>query len=93
MLKLPNEANLDSYRALCSDDAEQDFFNNIVHLQVTPLLSSLKNYVFNLEQYLCGLCFMSFSSMQKHRRARALSRFSNIVSSGNLSKVSLSNMF
>ncbi|XP_042033869.1 small subunit processome component 20 homolog [Salvia splendens] len=56
VLKLPNEANLDSYRALCSDDAEQDFFNNIVHLQ-------------------------------KHRRARALSRFSNIVSSGNLSKV------
>ncbi|XP_047962589.1 small subunit processome component 20 homolog isoform X2 [Salvia hispanica] len=55
VLKLPNEANLDSYRALCSDDAEQDFFNNIVHLQ-------------------------------KHRRARALSRFSNIVSSGNLSK-------
>ncbi|KAL1533475.1 small subunit processome component 20 isoform X1 [Salvia divinorum] len=56
VLKLPNEANLDSYSALCSDDAEQDFFNNIVHLQ-------------------------------KHRRARALSRFSNIVSSGNLSEV------
>ncbi|XP_057768678.1 uncharacterized protein LOC130988750 [Salvia miltiorrhiza] len=56
VLKLPKEANLDSYWALCSDDAEQDFFKNIVHLQ-------------------------------KHRRARALSRFSNIVSSGNLSKV------
>ncbi|KAH6788665.1 hypothetical protein C2S51_003671 [Perilla frutescens var. frutescens] len=56
VLKLPKEANLHSYRALCSDDAEQDFFNNIVHLQ-------------------------------KHRRARALSRFSKIVSSGNLSKV------
>ncbi|KAH6786084.1 hypothetical protein C2S51_038539 [Perilla frutescens var. frutescens] len=56
VLKLPKEANLDSYRALCSDDAEQDFFNNIVHLQ-------------------------------KHRRARALSRFSKIVGSGNLSTV------
>ncbi|XP_073273960.1 uncharacterized protein [Primulina huaijiensis] len=32
VLKLPNVASLDSYRALCSDDAEQDFFNNIVHL-------------------------------------------------------------
>ncbi|KAL0281893.1 UNVERIFIED_CONTAM: hypothetical protein Sangu_2982500 [Sesamum angustifolium] len=30
VLKLPKVANLDSYRALCSDDAEQDFFNNIV---------------------------------------------------------------
>lgn len=40
VLKLPSEANLDSYRALCSDDAEQDFFNNIVHLQVKPLFSS-----------------------------------------------------
>ncbi|KAH6811413.1 hypothetical protein C2S51_025175 [Perilla frutescens var. frutescens] len=56
VLKLPKEANLHSYRALCSDDAEQDFFNNIINLQ-------------------------------KHRRARALSRFSKIVSSGNLSKV------
>lgn len=34
MLKLPNVANLDSYMSLCGDDAEQDFFNNIVHLQV-----------------------------------------------------------
>ncbi|KAL7121582.1 hypothetical protein ACP275_02G190700 [Erythranthe tilingii] len=33
VLKLPNVANLDSYRVLCSDDAEQDFFGNIVHLQ------------------------------------------------------------
>ncbi|KAG6388570.1 hypothetical protein SASPL_149999 [Salvia splendens] len=47
VLKLPNESNLDSYRALCSDDAEQDFFNNIVHLQVityevvVPLLFSM----------------------------------------------------
>lgn len=34
VLKLPQEANLASYRALCNDDAEQDFFYNIVHLQV-----------------------------------------------------------
>ncbi|KAL8494904.1 hypothetical protein ACS0TY_019169 [Phlomoides rotata] len=54
--KLPEKANLDSYRVLCSDDAEQDFFKNIIHLQ-------------------------------KHRRARALSRFCNIVSSKNLSEV------
>ncbi|KAG8377667.1 hypothetical protein BUALT_Bualt08G0056700 [Buddleja alternifolia] len=33
VLRIPTVANLDSYRALCSDDAEQDFFNNIVHLQ------------------------------------------------------------
>ncbi|KAL6561306.1 hypothetical protein OROMI_016907 [Orobanche minor] len=56
VLKLPKEANLDSYRALCSDDAEQDFFSNIVHLQT-------------------------------HMRVRALSCFSNIISSRNLSKV------
>ncbi|KAL6530029.1 hypothetical protein OROMI_028674 [Orobanche minor] len=55
VLKLPKEANLDSYRALCSDDAEQDFFSNIVHLQT-------------------------------HMRVRALSCFSNIISSRNLSK-------
>lgn len=38
MLKLPKGANLDSYRALCNDDTEQDFFNNVVHLQVRLLL-------------------------------------------------------
>ncbi|XP_047962279.1 small subunit processome component 20 homolog [Salvia hispanica] len=53
--KLPREAKLYSYRALCCDDVEQDFFYNIVHLQ-------------------------------KHRRARALARFSNFVSSVYLSK-------
>ncbi|XP_073124564.1 uncharacterized protein [Henckelia pumila] len=56
VLKLPKVASLDSYRALCSDDAEQDFFNNIVHLQ-------------------------------KHRRAKALSRFRNIFTSEKLSEV------
>ncbi|KAL0433004.1 UNVERIFIED_CONTAM: Small subunit processome component 20 [Sesamum latifolium] len=62
VLKLPKVANLDSYRALCSDDAEQDFFNNIVHLQ-------------------------------KHRRARALSRFRNIVISGSLSEAITNKVF
>ncbi|XP_042045018.1 small subunit processome component 20 homolog [Salvia splendens] len=56
VLKLPNEPNLDSYRALCCVHVEQDFFYNIVHVQ-------------------------------KHRRARAVVRFSNFVRSGNLSNV------
>ncbi|ONI16066.1 hypothetical protein PRUPE_3G077100 [Prunus persica] len=50
VLKLPEVANLGSLKALCDEDAEIDFFNNIVHLQ-------------------------------KHRRARALSRFRNVISS------------
>ncbi|KAL0366725.1 UNVERIFIED_CONTAM: Small subunit processome component 20 [Sesamum radiatum] len=62
VLKLPKVANLGSYGALCSDDAEQDFFNNIVHLQ-------------------------------KHRRARALSRFRNIVISGSLSEAITKKVF
>ncbi|XP_065859552.1 U3 small nucleolar RNA-associated protein 20-like [Euphorbia lathyris] len=49
VLKLPEFENLKPLKALCSEDAEQDFFNNIIHLQ-------------------------------KHRRAKALSRFSNVVS-------------
>lgn len=31
---LPEVANLGSLKDLCDDDAEIDFFNNIVHLQV-----------------------------------------------------------
>ncbi|KAM1823011.1 hypothetical protein ACFX1X_025378 [Malus domestica] len=46
---LPEVANLGSLKDLCDDDAEIDFFNNIVHLQ-------------------------------KHRRARALTRFRNVIS-------------
>ncbi|KAL6970989.1 hypothetical protein U1Q18_030668 [Sarracenia purpurea var. burkii] len=60
VLKLAKVSSLKSFRALCSDDAEQDFFNNIIHLQ-------------------------------KHRRARALLRFRNFVSSGNLSEVIITN--
>lgn len=37
MLKLPEVENLTSLGALCSKDAEVDFFNNIVHLQVSFL--------------------------------------------------------
>ncbi|KAL7595784.1 hypothetical protein Lser_V15G29528 [Lactuca serriola] len=33
VLKLPNVFNLESYQVLRSEDAEKDFFNNIVHLQ------------------------------------------------------------
>ncbi|KAF5740542.1 small subunit processome component 20 isoform X1 [Tripterygium wilfordii] len=56
VLKLPELENLNSLKNLCSEDAEQDFFNNIVHIQ-------------------------------KHRRARALSRFRNVVSMHNISEV------
>ncbi|XP_059666315.1 uncharacterized protein LOC132312087 [Cornus florida] len=62
VLKLPKVQNLNSFRALCSDDAEQDFFNNIIHLQ-------------------------------KHRRAKALSRFRNLAHTGNLSEVITNKIF
>lgn len=55
VLKLPQLPNLKSLKALCSEDAEVDFFNNIVHIQ-------------------------------KHRRAKALTRFRNVVSGGSLSE-------
>lgn len=31
--------SLNSFRPLCSDDPEVDFFNNILHLQVTFLMA------------------------------------------------------
>lgn len=34
MLKLPGVLKLGSYGALYSQDPEQDFFNNVIHLQV-----------------------------------------------------------
>ncbi|KAK9281533.1 hypothetical protein L1049_004436 [Liquidambar formosana] len=61
-LKLPEVPNLRSLKALCSEDAEVDFFNNIMHLQ-------------------------------KHRRARALSRFRNVVSADNLSEGIMNKVF
>lgn len=35
VLKLSGIQSLGTLKVLCSDDAEVDFFNNIVHLQVT----------------------------------------------------------
>ncbi|KAB1206516.1 hypothetical protein CJ030_MR7G000028 [Morella rubra] len=55
VLKHPEVANLYSLRALCSKDAEVDFFNNIIHLQ-------------------------------RHRRARALLRFRNAISTSDMSE-------
>jgi hypothetical protein len=45
-MKLPEVANLNSLRALCSSDPEVDFFNNIVHLQVSSMLYLPKLDVF-----------------------------------------------
>ena len=41
VIKLPQLTNLNLFRALCSEDADQDFFNNIIHLQVILLLCML----------------------------------------------------
>ncbi|KAG5588462.1 hypothetical protein H5410_048896 [Solanum commersonii] len=62
VLKLPTVEDFKSFAVLYSEDPEQDFFNNIVHLQ-------------------------------RHRRARALLRFKNVISSGNLSKVLINKVF
>ncbi|KNA06859.1 hypothetical protein SOVF_177220 isoform A [Spinacia oleracea] len=62
VLKLSGIPSLGSLKVLCSEDAEVDFFNNIVHLQ-------------------------------KHRRVRALSRFRNIVATGQLSEFMLKRVF
>ncbi|KAF2288910.1 hypothetical protein GH714_022732 [Hevea brasiliensis] len=62
VLKLPEVENLNSFKVLCSEDAEQDFFNNIIHLQ-------------------------------KHRRARAVLRFSNIISKSKMSEDIMNKVF
>ncbi|KAL3360047.1 hypothetical protein AABB24_016514 [Solanum stoloniferum] len=62
VLKLPTVEDFKSFAVLYSEDPEQDFFNNIVHLQ-------------------------------RHRRARALLRFKNVISSGNLSKILINKVF
>ncbi|XP_057544903.1 uncharacterized protein LOC130824041 isoform X1 [Amaranthus tricolor] len=62
VLKLTGIPNLGTLKVLCSQDAEVDFFNNIVHLQ-------------------------------KHMRARALSRFRNLVGNGQLSELMLKRVF
>lgn len=37
VLRLPHMPDLNSFKVLCSEDAEVDFFNNITHLQVSSL--------------------------------------------------------
>ncbi|KAJ4967931.1 hypothetical protein NE237_014632 [Protea cynaroides] len=62
VLNLKEVPALNSLRSLCSEDAEVDFFNNILHLQ-------------------------------KHRRARALLRFRNVVRAGDLSETIVNKVF
>jgi len=49
VLKLPEVANLNSLGMLCSNDAEVDFFNNIIHLQV----SFLCYFLLRLHMFFC----------------------------------------
>lgn len=48
-IKLPSIANLESYGALYSQDPEQDFFSNIIHLQV--MLSVVDCFLVNVGCY------------------------------------------
>ncbi|KAL6970972.1 hypothetical protein U1Q18_030651 [Sarracenia purpurea var. burkii] len=48
VLKLAKVSSLKSFRALCSDDAEQDFFNNIIHLQVIITNKVFVPFFFNM---------------------------------------------
>lgn len=59
ILKLPQLSNLNSFKDLCSGDAEVDFFKNIIHLQVIFFCNIILwlAYVFvdsrsNVENYL-----------------------------------------
>ncbi|CAN0891198.1 Small subunit processome component 20 homolog [Linum grandiflorum] len=62
VLKLPVVSNLGSFKNLCSEDAEQDFFKNIIHLQ-------------------------------KHRRAKALTRFKITISGSSMSEGVINKVF
>ncbi|CAL1353831.1 unnamed protein product [Linum trigynum] len=62
VLKLPEVSNLGSFRALCSEDADQDFFKNIIHLQ-------------------------------KHMRAKALTRFKSKISGSSMSEGIINKVF
>ncbi|CAN1813709.1 U3 small nucleolar RNA-associated protein 20 [Linum perenne] len=44
VLKLPVVSNLGSFKTLCSEDAEQDFFKNIIHLQKHKRAKALKRF-------------------------------------------------
>ena len=39
VLKFPKLTKFSSFKPLCSEDAEVDFFNNIIHLQVNSFPS------------------------------------------------------
>ncbi|KAL4289520.1 hypothetical protein GQ457_14G012480 [Hibiscus cannabinus] len=62
VIKLPQLENLNLFRALCSEDADQDFFNNIIHLQ-------------------------------KHKRAKALSRFADVINKSYMSMDIMNKVF
>lgn len=49
VMKLPEVPNLHSFKILCSDDPEVDFFNNIIHLQV----SFSHHYLMTLHMLMC----------------------------------------
>ncbi|XP_011045607.1 PREDICTED: U3 small nucleolar RNA-associated protein 20-like [Populus euphratica] len=44
VLKLPKVAKFSSFKALCSEDAEVDFFNNIIHLQKRMIARALLRF-------------------------------------------------
>ncbi|KAL6547887.1 hypothetical protein OROHE_009592 [Orobanche hederae] len=84
VLKLPKETNFDSYRALCSDDAEQDFFSNIVHLQThrrVRALSCFSNIVVTYEVFVLLLFSMLFDAQygkDEHIRSASFNSLSSI---------------
>ncbi|KAE9453174.1 hypothetical protein C3L33_14914, partial [Rhododendron williamsianum] len=106
VLKLPMVPSLKSFQVLCSEDAEQDFFNNLMHLQVLETQETLLVILCYVQVALwhCGTQGNLYAALtdafvcsqlllQKHRRSRALSRFRNFVSSGNLSEVITTKVF
>lgn len=54
-IKLPSISNLESYGALYSQDPEQDFFSNIIHLQV--MLSVVDCFLVNVGCY----CWLKYA--------------------------------
>ncbi|XP_010532760.1 PREDICTED: small subunit processome component 20 homolog isoform X2 [Tarenaya hassleriana] len=62
VIELPDAGNLASFKALCSENPEVDFFKNIVHLQ-------------------------------KHRIAKALMRFANVISTNSLHEGVVTKLF
>ncbi|KAK2988996.1 hypothetical protein RJ640_013987 [Escallonia rubra] len=99
VVKLPKVQNLKSYQALCSEDAEQDFFNNVVHLQAfeeAQLRRLMRHEALKgVNEALKGVNEAAIGrfGFTKHRRARALSRFRNVVSSGSLSEAITNKVF